>query len=116
MRAHLTFEEDGMQLPTTVSQAAIGMMYAANVSIAGQDVIGSLGACNDKGVVLHPDVAGEEVDVIEEILGVPAMVGTVSFGSPLIGAGLVCSDNGAFAGDETTGPELNRIEDALGLI
>jgi translation initiation factor 6 len=89
---------------------------AANVSVAGQDVIGSLGACNDMGVVLHPDVAAVEVEIIEKILGVPAMVGTVSFGSPLVGAGLVCSNNGAFAGGVTTGPELNRIEDALGLI
>lgn len=103
--------EEGLEILSDVMKVP-----SANVSIAGNDVIGSLGACNDKGVVLHPDVAGPEVEVIEQILGVPAMVGTVSFGSPMVGAGLVCSNNGAFAGGETTGPELNRIEDALGLI
>ena len=118
----LLANENGVLASTVVPNSGLEILSeamkvpSANVSIAGQDVIGSLGACNDKGVVLHPDVAGEEVEVIEKILGVPAMVGTVSFGSPLIGAGLVCSNNGTFAGDETTGPELNRIEDALGLI
>jgi len=56
------------------------------------------------------------IDRVEQVLGVPAMVGTVCFGSPHIGAGLVCSDNGVCVGGSTTGPELNRIEDALGLI
>ena len=54
--------------------------------------------------------------VIEEVLGVAPMVGTVAFGSPYVGAGIACSNNGAIAGRETTGPELNRVEDALGLI
>ena len=57
-----------------------------------------------------------EALLIEEILGVPPMVGTVSFGSPYVGAGVCASNNGAVAGTETTGPELNRLEDALGLI
>ena len=71
---------------------------------------------NDQGVLLHPDVAGDEVLLIEEVLGVPPMVGTVSFGSPYVGAGICASNDGAVAGSETTGPELNRIEDALGII
>lgn len=103
--------EEGLEILSDVMKVP-----AANVTIAGQEVIGSLGACNDKGVVLHPDVTAEEVEIIEEILGVSAMVGTVSFGSPQLGAGLICSNGGAFAGAETTGPELNRIEDALQLI
>ena len=50
-------------------------------TIAGQDVVGSLGVCNDQGVLLHPDVTPEEVLVIQDVLGVPPMVGTVAFGS-----------------------------------
>ena len=92
--------------PRPVGPAAIG----------GQDVVGSLGVVNDQGVLLHPDVAGDEVLLIEEVLGVPPMVGTVSFGSPYVGAGICASNDGAVAGSETTGPELNRIEDALGII
>ena len=85
-------------------------------TIAGQDVVGSLGVTNDQGVLLHPDVTPEEVLLIEEVLGVPPMVGTVAFGSPYVGAGSCASNNGVIAGTETTGPELNRMEDALGLI
>ena len=85
-------------------------------TIAGQDVVGSLGVTNDQGVLLHPDVTPEEVILIEEVLGVPPMVGTVAFGSPYVGAGSCASNHGIIAGSETTGPELNRMEDALGLI
>ncbi|MBS72975.1 MAG: translation initiation factor IF-6 [Euryarchaeota archaeon] len=85
-------------------------------SIAGEDIVGSLGVATNQGVLLHPDVLPDEVLLIEEVLGVPPMVGTVAFGSPYVGAGIAASDNGAITGRETTGPELNRIEDALGLI
>ena len=118
----LLANENGVLASTVVPKEGLEILSdalkvpAANVSIAGQEVIGSLGVCNDMGVVLHPDVSEPEVKIVEKTLGVPAMVGTVSFGSPLVGAGIVCSNNGAFAGGDTTGPELNRIEDALGLI
>ena len=72
--------------------------------------------CNNHGVLLHPDVTELEVETIESILEVPAMGGTVNFGSPYVGSGCIATDNGAWAGSQTTGPELNRIEDALGLI
>ena len=85
-------------------------------TIAGQDVVGSLGVTNDQGVLLHPDVTPDEVVAIERVLGVAPMVGTVGFGSPYVGAGICATDHGALAGSETTGPEMNRIEDALGLI
>ena len=85
-------------------------------SIAGEDIVGSLGVATNQGVLLHPDVLPDEVLLIEKVLGVPPMVGTVAFGSPYVGAGIAASDNGAITGRETTGPELNRIEDALGLI
>ena len=92
-----------------------GIPVAAS-SIAGEDIVGSLGVATNQGVLLHPDVLPDEVLLIEEILGVAPMVGTVAFGSPYVGAGIAACDNGAITGRETTGPELNRIEDALGLI
>ena len=103
--------EDGVEIISEV----IGVPVAIS-SIAGEDVVGSLGVANDSGILLHPDVLPDEVLLSEEIMGVAPMVGTVAFGSPYVGAGLATSNNGAIAGRETTGPELNRIEDALGLI
>ncbi|MEE2759025.1 MAG: translation initiation factor IF-6 [Candidatus Thermoplasmatota archaeon] len=86
------------------------------VAIAGNDTPGSVSVCNNRGVLLHPDVTELEVESIESVLDVPAMIGTVNFGSPYVGSGCVATDQGAWAGSQTTGPELNRIEDALGLI
>ncbi len=86
------------------------------VGIAGNDTPGSVSVCNNRGVLLHPDVSEIEVETIESILDVPAMVGTVNFGSPYVGSGCIATDHGAWSGSQTTGPELNRIEDALGLI
>jgi len=89
---------------------------AISTTIAGQEILGSLAAANNKGVILHPDVTVSEVEIIKEILDVDVMVGTVGYGSPFIGAGIVTTDSGAIVSPDTTGPELNRIEDALGLI
>ena len=71
---------------------------------------------NNKEILSHPDVTSSEVKVIESVMNVPIMVGTVCFGSPYVGAGCVTSENNALVGSGSTGPELNRIEDALGLI
>ncbi|MBK38993.1 MAG: translation initiation factor IF-6 [Euryarchaeota archaeon] len=86
------------------------------IGIAGNGTPGSVSVCNNRGVLLHPDVTEMEVETIESVLDVPAMVGTVNFGSPYVGSGCIATDQGAWAGSQTTGPELNRIEDALGLI
>ena len=84
--------------------------------IAGHKTVGSMIVANGNGVLTHPDVTTEEVESIQTDLGVPAMVGTVTFGSPYVGAGCTTSDTHALVGSGSTGPELNRIEDALGLI
>ncbi len=84
--------------------------------IAGHKTVGSMIVTNGNGVLAHPDVTTQEVESIQSALGVPAMVGTVTFGSPYVGAGCTTSDTHAFVGSGSTGPELNRIEDALGLI
>ena len=60
----------------------------ASTTVAGQDVVGSLAVANDRGVLLHPDVTADEAMLIEEVLGVKPMVGTVSSGSPYVGAGV----------------------------
>ena len=88
----------------------------ARTRVAGQDTVGSLLVSNNKGVLSHPDITSSEVKVIESVMNVPIMVGTVCFGSPYVGAGCVTSEKNALVGSGSTGPELNRIEDALGLI
>ena len=89
---------------------------AVRSKVAGHDTVGSMLVANSKGVLAHPDISSDAASVIQDALGVPLMVGTVSFGSPFVGAGCTASDNHAMVGEGSTGPELNRIEDALGLI
>jgi translation initiation factor 6 len=103
--------EEGVQLLSDVFKVP-----AISTTIAGQEILGSLAAANNKGAILHPDVTVSEVEIIKEILDVDVMVGTVGYGSPFVGAGIAVTDNGAIVSPDTTGPELNRIEDALGLI
>ena len=89
---------------------------AIRSKVAGQETVGSLMVANNKGILTHPDITGDEVERIGAAMRVPVMVGTVCFGSPYVGAGVAASDSYALVGSGSTGPELNRIEDALGLI
>ena len=89
---------------------------AVRSKVAGHDTVGSMLVANSNGALAHPDITSEEAKIIEGTLGVPLMVGTVSFGSPFVGSGCAASDSHAMVGTGSTGPEMNRIEDALGLI
>ena len=66
---------------------------AVRSKVAGHDTVGSMLVANSKGVLAHPDISSDEASVIQDALGVPLMVGTVSFGSPFVGAGCTASDN-----------------------
>lgn len=82
-------------------------------TIAGQDIVGAYGACNNKGVVLHPEVTDEELGEIEDILGVKADVSTVNMGSPHLGSGIVANSKGVVIGKLSSIHELIRIEETL---
>ncbi len=84
--------------------------------IAGVRTVGTAAVATNKGVLCHPKATDEELDFLEELLGVYADIGTINYGGPLVGSGLVANDYGYVTGQETTGPELGRIEDALGYI
>ena len=66
--------------------------------------------CRDKVI---RNISDAERNIMEKILDIPVMDGTVNFGMPLVGAGVVSSSNGAVCGQQSTGIELGRIEEAL---
>ena len=74
-----------------------------------------IGCATNKGGLCHPDIVSQERKLMEEILGVSIMEGTVNFGMPLVGAGVVASSKGAVCSRQSTGVELGRIEEALSL-
>jgi translation initiation factor 6 len=84
--------------------------------VAGVRTVGTAAVATNAGVLCHPKATDPELDALEELLDVPADIGTINYGGPLVGSGLVANDHGYVVGQETTGPELGRIEDALGYI
>ena len=84
--------------------------------IAGMSLVGSVCVTTNKGCFCHPRTREREIAILEKTLGVPATVGTVSFGSPFIRGGLVANTNGFIASPSTSGIELGRINEALGFM
>jgi len=84
--------------------------------LAGVRTVGTAAVATGSGVLCHPKASDDELDRLEDLLGVPADIGTINYGAPLVGSGLVVNGYGYVAGQDTTGPELGRIEDALGFI
>ena len=85
------------------------------ISIAGLDIVGSLVAATNRGALVHPDASEEELDLVEDVLGVPAEIGTVNRGVKLVGACIIANSNGVIVGNKTTGPELARIDQVFNL-
>jgi translation initiation factor 6 len=76
--------------------------------------VGTAGVATNRGVLCHPKSTDEQLDRLEDVLGVPADIGTINYGGPLVGSGLIANDTGYIVGERTTGPELGRIDSALG--
>ncbi|WP_276273106.1 translation initiation factor IF-6 [Haloarcula litorea] len=84
--------------------------------IAGVNTVGTAAVATNAGVLCHPKATDGELDALEELLDVPADIGTINYGGPLVGSGLVANDHGYVCGSDTSGPELGRIDAALGFI
>ncbi|NQU78817.1 translation initiation factor IF-6 [Candidatus Woesearchaeota archaeon] len=94
---------------------------ALNVSlkpgtIADLDTVGSLGVLNSSGCAVHRDITDEEIQKIEDLLGVKCISSTVNMGSPYIRSGVLCNNNGFIIGDLSGGPEIVNIEEELGFL
>jgi translation initiation factor 6 len=96
--------KDGLEVP--VERGMLG----------GVRTVGTAAVATNDGVLCHPEATDEELDRLEELLGVPADIGTINYGGPLVGSGLVANGAGYVVGQDTSGPELGRIESALGYV
>lgn len=85
-------------------------------TLAGFNILGSVAAATNKGVLLHPQTTPSEIDLVENVLKVPADVGTVNRGVGLVGACSIANSTGVLVGETTTGPEMARIEEAFGFL
>lgn len=88
----------------------------AVTKIADTVIIGTAGVATNRGCLLHRDATQHQLKFVEKILGVPANIGTVNFGSPYVGAGILANSTAYVAGSATSGPELGRISETLGFV
>ncbi len=84
-------------------------------TIAGIETVGSACICTNKGLVCHPKTSEDELKELSELFKVPAVLGTLNYGTPYLGACAVANSRGAFLGSTTTPIEMGRIEDGLNL-
>lgn len=89
---------------------------ARRCTIAALKNVGASGVATNKGALLHVDTNKEELEIVEDVLEVPADIGTASSGVKYVGTCIIANSNGALTGKDTTGPELGRIENTLGFI
>ncbi len=87
-----------------------------SVSAAATPLTGSACLANKNGVLVHPGVSDRERSLIEGVLKVRSMQGTLGLGSPWVGAVGICNSNGIAFGSKTTVHEIVRADEALGFL
>jgi translation initiation factor 6 len=82
--------------------------------IGGFKTVGANNILTNKGIVFNNNIAEEEKENIEGIIGMKGEQSTANFGSLNLGLCIIANSNGLIAGDLTTGYELARIAGSLG--
>lgn len=85
-------------------------------TIGGAKTVGMAGIATNKGILVNPRATSSELELLEELFGLPVDIGTTNFGTQMVASGLIANSKGYVAGSQTTGHELGRIEDALGFL
>ena len=84
-------------------------------TVAGQNIVGSMAAATNKGMLCHPESTKAEFEVLHSVLKVKPAIGTLNYGSGMVGACIVANSKGGAVGFRSTPIELGRVEDALGI-
>jgi len=84
-------------------------------TIAGQALVGSYCCLSNRGGIMHPFTAIEDLSELSSIVRAPLVAATINRGSHVLAAGLIVNDWVAFCGINTTSAELSVIESVFGL-
>jgi len=93
----------------------LGVETAAG-TIGGMELVGSLAVANSKGCLVYKEASEREKKLIENMLHVPVLPGSINYGNQWVKSGLIANSNGFLAGDQTSGPELGLISETLGFM
>ena len=85
-------------------------------TVAGLKICGSAAIATNKGCLAHPQIKDDEKALIERILEVPVMIGTVNYGSPYVKSGIIANSSKFAVSEHSTGPEMGNIFEALGFL
>ena len=85
-------------------------------TVAGLKICGSAAIATNKGCLAHPKIKEAEKAVLERVLGVPVMIGTVNYGSPYVKSGIIANSFNFAVSEQSTGPEMGNITEALGFL
>lgn len=85
-------------------------------TIGGMDLVGSLAVASSKGCLVYKGASEREKKLIENMLHVPVLPGSINYGNQWVKSGLLANSHGFIAGDRTSGPELGLISEALGFM
>lgn len=84
-------------------------------NIGHEPLVGTFGALNNQGMLVHPCTTQECQKELSELLEVSVIAGTVNGGSQCVGGGLVANDWMCIAGVKTTNVEMAVIESVFDL-
>ncbi len=84
--------------------------------IADLDAVGSLGAANDEGAIVHNEITKKETNYTEELLKVKVTPLTLNLGNPYIRSAIIGNNNGFVVGGRSSGVEINYAYEALGFL
>ncbi|MFC1697174.1 translation initiation factor IF-6 [Nanoarchaeota archaeon] len=85
-------------------------------TIAGLDIVGSLGISNKNACIVHRNASDEEIEKVSDLLELEVHTGTANFGNPFVKSAIIANSNGFVIGGQSTGVEVNNVDDMLGFL
>lgn len=99
----------------TAIQEAFGLDVIPG-TIAGAPTVGSFLVSNDSHGLTTHDISQEEVQQIQNHLGIALTTTTVNMGAPQIHSGVAVNNAGFVIGQQSGGPEIVTADEGLGFI
>jgi len=99
----------------TVLEKHLGLPCSV-ATIAGFNILGTLGIVTNKGGLVHPDIKESEIKILEKTLQINVDIGTVNFGSPYPGSAIIANSHGFVASQNSSGHECGKIAEALAFV